>query len=35
MTDMHMDWVWEIVTRDVPELLEQVKEILQNEGVEE
>ncbi|MDR2855196.1 MAG: nucleotidyltransferase domain-containing protein [Methanomicrobiales archaeon] len=26
---IHMDWIWEIVARDIPELLEQVKKILQ------
>ena len=32
---LHMERIWVNVTRDVPELLEQVEEILRNEGVEE
>ena len=32
---LYMDWIWEVVTRDVPELLEQVEEILRVEGVDE
>jgi len=32
---LRMDWIWENVTRDVPELLEQVKGILLAEGIEE
>jgi len=32
---LHMEDIWEIVTEDVPKLLEQVKGILNAEGVEE
>ena len=32
---LNMDWIWVNVTKDVPELLEQVKRILLAEGVEE
>ena len=31
---LHMDWIWENVKVDVPELLEQVERILLAEGVE-
>ena len=30
-----MDWIWENVTVDVPELLKQVEGILHDEGGEE
>ena len=33
--DLRMDWIWKNVTRDVPELLEQVKKILRDGEVEE
>ena len=32
---LHMNWIWKNVTKDVPELLEQVERILHAEGVEE
>ena len=32
---LNMDWIWENVTTDVPDLLERVKGILHAEGVEE
>jgi uncharacterized protein with HEPN domain len=32
---LHMDWIWENATVDVPELLEKVRGILHDEGVEE
>ena len=31
---LHMNWIWKNVTKDVPDLLEQVEEIFQSEGVE-
>jgi hypothetical protein len=30
-----MGWIWKNITKDVPELLEQVERILLDEGVEE
>jgi uncharacterized protein with HEPN domain len=32
---LRLDDIWKNVTRDVPELMEQVREILIDEGVEE